>query len=203
VAFQGERGAFGEVAIAQHWGGRAAPVPQLAFAGVVDAVARGDVHAGVLPVENSIVGDIAPSVAALAACPELKIVAQTVVAIDLVLMAVPGVPLLQIQWVSAHPVALAQCAAWLGRHARITSVPAYDSAGAASMLAEHRDRRAGVIAGRRVAALYGLRVLVDQVADREDNATRFVVIARGSATLAAGVNSSPVRQRGGRGGQGG
>jgi prephenate dehydratase len=178
VAYQGERGAFGELAIAQHWGDRGVAVPQFAFAGVADAVACGAVEAGVLPVENRIVGKIASSVAVLDAHPELAIVGETLVRVDLALMAVRGVQLDDVVRVSAHPVALAQCRAWLDRHARIVPIRAYDSAGAAAILAEHRDAKGAAIAGRRVAALHRLRVLVDDVADRSDNATRFVIIER-------------------------
>ena len=48
VAFQGERGAFGELAITQHWRGRAEPLPSREFADVARAVEGGAAEFGVL-----------------------------------------------------------------------------------------------------------------------------------------------------------
>lgn len=180
VAFQGERGALGEVAIEQFWCNRGPvrAVGLFAFRSVASAVARGAVDAGVLPVANTIVGEITSSLTALAAFPENEIIGETVVAVDLALMAVRGVQLSDIRFVSSHPLALAQCGRWLAMHPRIAFVPVYDSAGAAAILAEHRNRHSGVIAEARVADLYKFCVLESAVADRADSETRFVVIRR-------------------------
>ena len=158
------------------------PVGFLSFDSVAGAVAAGLVDAGVLPVSNAIVGDVTSSLAALAAFPQNEIIGEIVVEVDLVLMAVRGVSLSDIRCVSSHPVALAQCGAWLAAHPRIVVVPAYDSAGAAAILAEHRQPHSGVIAGARAAELYGFEILDSAVADRVDNATRFVVIKRRPTT---------------------
>ncbi|HEV8190119.1 MAG TPA: prephenate dehydratase domain-containing protein, partial [Ktedonobacterales bacterium] len=58
VAFQGERGAYGEEAVVRHFGARAQPVPQVSFADVFHAVASGEAAAGLVPIENSQAGSI-------------------------------------------------------------------------------------------------------------------------------------------------
>jgi prephenate dehydratase len=54
----------------------------------------------------------------------------------------------------------------------------YDTAGAAKEVAEGRDPTVGAIAGRRAAERYGLQVLAEDLQDRSDNQTRFLVIRR-------------------------
>src|SRR5215467_3842213 len=62
VAFQGERGAFGDEAVQRYFGKdgqvRAEPIPCRAFADVFRAVATGEVEYGLVPVENSQAGSI-------------------------------------------------------------------------------------------------------------------------------------------------
>lgn len=177
VAFQGELGAFSEQALRQIWGDKASPVPQQTFADVAHAVARGDVERGVLPVHNAIVGAIESSLAAIAAEPSLLLVDETTVIIKPMLLALPGVTLDEITRVASHPAALGQCQEFLSRHARIAIRQAWDTAGAARDLVASGDRALAVIAGPAAAERYGLTVLVERIADRTDNLTRFVVVA--------------------------
>ena len=54
----------------------------------------------------------------------------------------------------------------------------YNTAGAARMIAERRERARRGVASPRVAALYGLEVLADDVQAGDENRTRFAVLAR-------------------------
>src|SRR5437879_10066306 len=58
VAFQGERGAFGDEAVKAFFGSQSQSNPFRRFADVFRAVTRGEVEAGVGPVENSQAGRI-------------------------------------------------------------------------------------------------------------------------------------------------
>ena len=175
VAFQGELGAFSEQALRQIWGDSADPVSQRTFEDVARAVAHGDVERGVLPVHNAIVGPIEPSLAAIAAEPSLSIVDETTVIIKPMLLALPGLTLAEIKRVASHPAALGQCRQFLRD---MPTEEAWDTAGAARELAASGDRTLAVIAGPAAAERYGLAVLVEYVADRTDNLTRFVALAR-------------------------
>jgi prephenate dehydratase len=53
----------------------------------------------------------------------------------------------------------------------------YNTAGAARMIAERRERRAAAVASPRVAALYGLEILANDIQAGEENRTRFAVLA--------------------------
>lgn len=177
VGFQGEPGAFGEEAIAALWPNDADPVPLPTFADVVRAVADGQVDVGVLPVENSIAGPVKESVDALRTSAEIQVVGETTVRVTQCLMAPEGARIDTLATVESHPVALAQCRAFLSRYAWIAAVPVSDTAGAARDVAAARDSRRGAIAGRRAALRYGLAILAEGIEDDSASHTRFIVIA--------------------------
>ena len=79
VAFQGDRGAYAESAIAQIWRHPVEQIPIPTFTGAVRAVQEGDADACVIPVENSIVGRVEAGWHALAAYPEMRTVGETLV----------------------------------------------------------------------------------------------------------------------------
>src|SRR5258708_19922929 len=58
VAFQGERGAFGDEAVIAYFGKKAEPLPYRSFSDVFQAVAAGKVENGPVPVENFQAGSI-------------------------------------------------------------------------------------------------------------------------------------------------
>jgi prephenate dehydratase len=181
VAFQGELGAFSEMAIRQLWPDGVEPVPCREFGDVVQAVIDGTVDAGALPVENLIIGPIETSRAAIAAAGDaVMIVDETVLAIRPLLLALPGVTLADVRRVTSHHAALAQCVAFLAAHPEWVVEPAYDTAGAARDLVARGDRATAVIAGDVAAERYGLSVLARGIADRIDNATSFVVLVKKS-----------------------
>ena len=183
VAFQGELGAFSELAIAQCWGDAAEPVPCREFVDVTHAVATGVVDAGVLPVENIIIGAIDAARAALDR-PDIVITGETSVSIQLLLLARPGTTLSDVREVASHPAALGQCAMLLAAYPDWRIVVAYDTAGAARDLQRAPDRHRAVIASAAAATHYGLCALLSNVADRADNMTRFVTIRRASRITA-------------------
>jgi prephenate dehydratase len=180
VAFQGELGAFSELAVAQLWGPEAEPVPCRQFDDVLRAVADGAVDAGVIPVENTAVGRIPGSAEALQAFPTLVRVDETRVRICPCLLAPEGVSVRDLRRVYSHPAALAQCSRYFRDHPWLEAVRSYDTAGAARDVALHHDGATGAIAGRPAAVRYGLAVLEDDIADVRDNHTRFVAVKRGT-----------------------
>lgn len=189
VAFQGERGAFGEEAIALRWGAAAEPVPRPTFEAVVGAVARGDATFGVLPLENSIAGPVRAATDALAAAAvgtpsRLAVVDEIHLAVRQCVLGFPGAALAALATVESHPVALAQCGAFLRRHPALRVIAVEDTAGAARAVAAAGDVRRAAIAARSAAARYGLAVLAADVQDRADNVTRFVVVARSEPEVA-------------------
>ena len=62
IAFQGERGAYGEEATRAFFGPSAVLVPCPSFRAVFEAVAEGRVDGGVVPMESALAGPVAEKV---------------------------------------------------------------------------------------------------------------------------------------------
>ncbi len=178
VAFQGEPGAFSEMAIRQQWPTGATPVPCLTFPDVLARLAQGDADFAVMPVENAIVGPVTVALDALAQVGDAVAVrGETRVPVHLFLMAPAGAPLAGLRDIHSHPVALAQCRLFFARHPWLVSSPHADTAGAARDVALAGDRSRGAVASAMAAERYGLEIIARHVEDVPLNWTRFVVVS--------------------------
>jgi prephenate dehydratase len=185
VVYQGEPGAFSEEAVLAFFGeGRersAVPTWRTVF----EAVADGTAGAGVIAVESSLAGTIRETYDLLAEFydRDVRIVGEVTVPVRLALLALPGQSLDWIDRVYSHAQALVQADAFL-RSRAWQVMTTYNTAGAARMIAESRERRAAAIASPRVAELYGLEILADDIQAGDENLTRFAVLARAGAVPA-------------------
>jgi len=174
VGFQGEPGAFSEEALLSLLP-YAVPVPRRTFRDVVQSVESGADHAGLLPVENTLAGGVAAAFEALQA-GDVCVVNEVIIPIRHCLMAVPGTELSQVTEVRSHPVALAQCARFFAERPMVRAVAVHDTAGAAREVAETAPRGVAALAPRRAAERYGLQILAEDLQDRDDNQTRFLLV---------------------------
>jgi prephenate dehydratase len=147
------------------------------FAEVGRAVAGGEVEFGLLPIENTLAGSVIGSYDVLAS-EALEVVGEVITPIHHCVLGVEGASVDGLARVLSHPVALAQCTRFLRSRPGLEAVAVYDTAGAALEVAEKRDPTLAAIAGRPAAGRYDLRILAEDVEDRHDNQTRFLVIAR-------------------------
>jgi prephenate dehydratase len=182
VVFQGEPGAFSEEAVLAFFGeevdARAVPT----WRSVFDAIRDGTATAGVEAIESSLAGSIRETYDLLSEFYDdgIRIVGEVSIPIRLALLALPGQSIDWIERVYSHAQGLAQADEFL--RARDWAVmTTYNTAGAARMIAEKRERRAAAIASPRVAALNGLEVLAENVQTGDENRTRFAVLARPEA----------------------
>ncbi len=173
VAYTGEPGAFAEEAVLRFF---AAPeaVPLSSFRAVFEAVRSGSAAAGVVPVESSLLGTIRENLDLLWEF-DLPIVGEVSVPVRLALLALPGERLETISRVYSISAALAQADEFL-RSRPWTVQTSYNTAGAAKQVAEAGERGAAAVASARVASIYGLEVLADDIQSGTDNRTRFAVI---------------------------
>ena len=177
VAYQGERGAYGEKAI-RHWFAgevKALPVPE--FPSVFEAVLEGKAGFGMVPIENSLTGSIHQNYDLLLQFPDIRIVGEQKIRIEHNLIGLPGATLSNIKRVYSHPQGLAQCGRFLESHPNWEPVAFYDTAGAARFVAEKKSRENAAIASAEAAEVYGLVVLKQGLETDVQNYTRFFVIA--------------------------
>ena len=187
IAYQGEPGAFSELACKQY-APAFTPLPCGTFDEAVEAVAEGRAERAMLPIENSLAGRVA-DIHHLLPRSGLHIIAEHFLPVEHHLLAKPGVALEDIKVVRSHPVALGQVRDFL--HATgMRSEMAGDTAGAARRLAESGHMDEGVVASALAAELYGLVILKRNIEDANHNTTRFLEMA--GEPMDAGPDDGPV-----------
>ena len=176
VAFQGERGAFGDEAVQVYFGRDAEPRPCRGFADVFRAVSTGDVDYGLVPVENSQAGSI-NEVYDLLRQHDLFVTGEISHPVNHCLLCLPGQALGDIKRVISHPQALAQSDQYL-RDLGAEIVATYDTAGSAKMIREDNLVGVAAVAGKGAAELYDLTILAEGIQTIKDNYTRFIALGR-------------------------
>lgn len=177
VAYQGERGAFSEVASGRLLGKSIMPVPCKSFELVFDKVESRKADYGVVPIENSLVGSIHKSYDLLLE-RNLHVIGETQLRIVHCLIAPKGVTFANISKVYSHPVALDQCRNLFRQHPHIAPISYYDTAGSVKMLSESGLKNSAAIAAPYAADIYGMKILKKSVEDEKTNYTRFLLLAR-------------------------
>ncbi len=179
VAFQGEPGAYSEIALRRFFqSDDVQPRPCAEFRDVFDSVLEGRTRYGILPLENSLSGSIHENYDLLLQYPDLRIVGEIKIRIIHSLIVVPGAGVEEIELVYSHPQGFAQCARFLAEHPNWERVPFYDTAGSVAHIARVGDKRYAAIAGSEAARAHGMQVLKEGIETNPQNYTRFVVLAR-------------------------
>jgi len=176
VAFQGEWGAYSESAVYSFFGQEAQPKPCKNFSDVFRSVDDEETEDGVVPIENSIEGSV-NQVYDLFLQYDLKVCGEIVLKIVHCLIANPETRLDSVKVIYSHPQALGQCRGFLERLG-CELISTYDTAGSVKMVKERRMLDAAAIAGERAADIYGMKILVKDIADNPNNYTRFFVLSK-------------------------
>ena len=79
--------------------------------------------------------------------------------------------------VNSHPVALAQCQAFLKRHPQLKIVEADDTAKSAEFIKTNNMRGHAAICSKYAAELYGMKILEEGIETNKHNFTRFLIVA--------------------------
>jgi 3-deoxy-7-phosphoheptulonate synthase len=183
VAFQGERGAYGEHAIRHWFAGEVRTLPVAEFSAVFDAVLQGRAGFGIVPMENSLTGSIHQNYDLILQYPDIRIIGEQKIRIEHNLIGLAGTALSDIRRVYSHPQGLAQCARFLDGNPGWERVAFYDTAGAVRHVAEVGAKENAAIASEEAARVYGLAILKRGIETNVQNYTRFFVIARQEADL--------------------
>jgi chorismate mutase/prephenate dehydratase len=175
VAFLGPEGTFTQAAVLKHFGSSVRALPLPAIDEVFHEVEGGVADFGVVPIENSSEGTVNHTLD-MFLTSGLKICGEVELRINHYLMGKMSA-LEAVKRVCAHPQALAQCRGWLD-----DQLPEADRVGVTSNAEGARrardERGTAAIAGRAAAEIYGLTLLANEIEDRQDNTTRFLVVGR-------------------------
>ncbi len=175
ISFQGEPGANSDTACRNVYPDME-PLPCPTFEDAFNAVETGKADLAMIPIENTIAGRVA-DIHHLLPESKLHIVGEYFLPIHFQLMVLPGVERREIKTIHSHIHALGQCRKYIRKNGW-KPVVAGDTAGAAKLVAEVKDRTMAALAPRLASSLYGLAILEENVEDTDSNITRFVVLTK-------------------------
>jgi len=176
VAFQGERGAFSEEAAVKLLGNSIELIPRPTFNALFSSLREGVADYLLAPVENSIAGDVRPSVELLRES-QLEVIDEVTIPVGQNLIACPGVNFEDIEAVQSHPMALAQCSRFFKQHPQLKQIVGDDTAGSVAEILQRGDRHRAAIGSKRAAEIYGGIIVRENIQDTSDNFTRFLLLS--------------------------
>jgi chorismate mutase/prephenate dehydratase len=191
VAIQGIEGSYSQLASQQYFDSKGTTVSYhraQTFADAVAAVQRGDAEVAVLPIENTTSGAIS-EVYDLLLNSRLHFVGDVRFRVRHCLLGIEGATIADLRRVYCHPQAVAQCSEFLAELEHCEIVYFSDTALSGRKIREMGDPSIAAIASEEAARLFGLDVLQNGIANRDENYTRFVVVAPEPATVPDGVPS--------------
>ena len=144
---------------------------------VFNAVESGLCEYGVLPIENSSVGSV-NSVYDLMRKHNCYIVRSVRLRVQHYLLANAGTELKDIKEIYSHRQALEQCAEFIRGLKDVKVHVTENTAGAARGVAESGRKDVACISSRDCAGIYGLKVIMPNIQDNENNYTRFIAISK-------------------------
>ncbi len=175
VAYQGIKGANGHEAALRLFP-NGTPVSCKTFGDVFEAVDKGEVSCGVLPVENSNAGSVS-TVYDLILKHRFYIIGALDLPIDYCLGGLTQSEFSDIEKIWSHPQAISQCSDYIAKH-NFDSVPCSNTAIAARDVIKEKRLNVAAICSYMAAKEYGLKILDDHLQDNKENTTRFIVISK-------------------------
>lgn len=173
IAFQGERGAYSEMAIMLNFPASTA-IPLKTFHDVFETVKNNLNEIAVVPIENSIEGSVSETYDLLLQ-DNIYVSGEIFQRINHCLIVNKDYK--KIINVYSHPQALGQCRNYI-QSKKLQPIPAFDTAGAVKFIKENKMMKSAAIASRRAAEIYEMEILEEGIEDKKNNFTRFFVISK-------------------------
>ena len=176
IGYQGTLGSFGHIAASELFEG-AKLSAYGKFGNVLDAIENGEIDAGILPIENSINGEVGEVMDELFKHDGLYINAYYDLKVDQNLLGIPGAKLEDIKKVYSHEQALGQCSMFF-RGRDIELIPYVNTAKAAEYIKSLNDKSIACVASYKTKDIYGLELIEEKINNSDTNTTRFGIISK-------------------------
>ena len=162
--------------------------PQDSFLRVFNFNAGDQRYLIVVPIDNSIEGLVTPVADLLVETENFVIIGEYILAIKQNLLALSGLGAKtdKIRRIYSHPQALAQCRGYiegLRYHGEVEEIATKSTSEAAKIVAEKEDIYSAAIGGELSAHLNHLKILASDIADADNNQTRFLVLIKTAENL--------------------
>jgi prephenate dehydratase len=177
IAIAGHLGSFHHEAAQAYFGCDVAVAEHGDFASTVASLKTGRCSNAILAIENTVAGSILANYR-LIFDEDVKVLGEVFLPIELHLMGVKGATLHRATSVQSHPIALRQCADFLGRHPHLTVIEKNDTASCARDVSAQGDPSTLVVAGLACAKRYNLEILVPRIEKSPRNFTRFLILSK-------------------------
>jgi chorismate mutase / prephenate dehydratase len=174
VGYLGPPGSFSHLASRRKFGASIEYDGLDDIAAVFDAIHRGHIDLGLVPIENSSVGGIGETLDCFLGA-DARVCAEVLINIHHNLLA--NCPPEKITKIYSKPVALAQCKKWLsGQLPDAEKIPTASTSKAAHIAS--KETGAAAIGSTLAGEVYGLKVQFQNIEDNPQNTTRFFVIGK-------------------------
>ena len=174
IGFLGPEGTFTEIA-ARKYTSSGKLLPYDTITEIFEGVKGGDIDEGIVPIENILNGHVIETLDCLYK-NDVKVKKAIVIPIEQSLVALPETT--KIERIISHPQALAQCSKYLSINYKGTKIERSESTAAAmKMIAENHLVGVAAIGTSLGAEKYNLKVIKNNIANKEINKTMFIVIA--------------------------
>lgn len=180
IAFLGPKGSYSHLAARQY---AARHFEQLIecgcqkFQDIFTQVETGQADYAVLPIENTSSGSI-NDVYDLLQHTSLSIVGEITNPIDHCVLVATETDLNQIETVYSHPQPFQQCSQFINRFSHWKIEYCESTAAAMEKVAQMKSPKAAALGSEAGGALYNLQVLEHNLANQQQNITRFIILAR-------------------------
>lgn len=176
IAFQGEKGAYSEIAAESYFGNFIKTLPSYSFEEVFVKVRKGVADRGVIPIENTLYGSVFENYDLLLKY-HVSVIAELNLQINHYLISSEKHSLSKLKKIYSHPQAIGQCSKFLSE-LKAEIVPSYDTAGSAMLSLKNTSEPTAAITSYRAAKIYNMKILNKNIQNNKVNYTRFLVISK-------------------------
>lgn len=176
VAIQGIRASFHEEATFKFFGTDIEAIECDSFKQTCEVLKDKKADYVVMAIENSIAGSLLPNYTLLREY-NFSIVGEVYLAIQLHLLALPGVKFKDVKYVQSHPIAIRQCSDFFDEYPNLQVIESSDTAACAKKIREENLTDTAAIANLLAAKLYDLQVMERRIESNKKNFTRFLILA--------------------------
>ena len=143
---------------------------------LVEGVENGKIDFAILPIENSIVGEVRDSID-LINKRNIYIVGEVKHKIEHNLLGIKGSKIEDIKRVYSHEQALMQCSEFLGKYPQWEKVKMNNTALSAKYIGDTKNKENACIANMETREMYNLELLQPDINNEKENFTRFFIVS--------------------------
>ena len=194
VGFLQPEATFTHLAAISHFG-RDADYQPLETEAICQAIQRGEIEYGVLPIENLLEGTVGATLDSVAATDGISVVAEVFLPIHHHLLTKTSLE--QVTRIYSHAQALSQCRRSIHRLSeelghRIEVIEEASTARGAQIAAASDNPGAAALATNVAALYYGLKIVRENMEDGAENATRFWVLGHDAIPDSTGGDKTTI-----------